>query len=44
MNRPLLLYILFYYAATAQGQDVFEKNFTKPEATEIWEPSPKIVT
>jgi hypothetical protein len=28
----------------AQKESVFKKDFTKPEATEIWEPKPKIVT
>jgi hypothetical protein len=28
----------------AQKKSIFQKDFTKPEATEIWEPKPKIVT
>ena len=28
----------------AQTDSVFKKDFTKPEATEVWEPKPKIVT
>jgi hypothetical protein len=30
--------------AAAQKESVFEKDFTKPEATEIWSPKPAIVT
>src|SRR5690606_24553404 len=44
MKMFLLLYLLIFYAVAAKAQDVFEKDFTKPEATEIWEPIPKIVT
>jgi hypothetical protein len=41
--------ILFLLAFTAlcpalRAQDIFKKDFTKPEATELWEPKPKIVT
>src|SRR6187200_3145382 len=28
----------------AQKESVFKKDFTKPEATEVWEPKPKNVT
>lgn len=44
MKTFLLIYILFHFVITAHGQNVFEKDFTKPEATEIWEPTPRIVT
>lgn len=43
----LLLIICFCLAISsskAQTKPVFKKDFTKPEATEIWEPKPKIVT
>lgn len=31
-------------SAVAFGQEVLNKDFTKPEATEIWKPLPKVVT
>ncbi len=37
-----LLTIVFF--SIAQAQDLFKKDFTKPQATEVWEPIPKIVT
>lgn len=43
----LFLAICFCFAISssrAQTKSVFKKDFTKPEATEIWEPKPKIVT
>jgi hypothetical protein len=43
----LLVGICFNFAlfpCLAQTESVFKKDFTKPEATEIWEPKPKIVT
>lgn len=35
---------MMFYASLSVAQSVFEKDFTKPEATEIWEPQPKIVS
>ena len=40
---PCLLVALSFYSL-AQTQDIFKKDYTKPAATEIWEPQPKIVT
>lgn len=44
MKKLLILPMLFVFAVVANGQNVFEKDFTQPEATEIWEPVPRIVT
>lgn len=44
MKKTLFIYFIFGFAFTGNGQNPFEKDYTKPEATEIWEPSPKIVT
>ena len=30
--------------SAVNAQDIFKKDYTKPEATEVWEPKPKIVT
>lgn len=32
------------FSITASAQDISKKDFTKPEATEVWEPKPAIVT
>lgn len=32
------------YSSLSVAQSVFEKDFTKPQATEIWEPQPKFVS
>lgn len=44
MKKLLFCYFVFAYTTLAHAQHIFEKDFTKPEATEIWEPKPKIVT
>jgi hypothetical protein len=44
MKRLVLVSTLFFWMTNTYGQKVFEKDFTKPEATEIWKPVPKIVT
>lgn len=44
MRKLLILPMLFIFAVLAKGQNVFEKDFTQPEATEVWEPVPKVVT
>lgn len=45
MKKGLTLcFCLATFSLVAQKISVFKKDFTKPEATEIWEPKPKIVT
>lgn len=44
MKRLVLVSTLFFWMTNTYGQKVFEKDFTRPEATEIWKPVPKIVT
>ncbi|WP_344979807.1 DUF1080 domain-containing protein [Compostibacter hankyongensis] len=44
MKKFLFFLPALGFCAAAHGQDVFKKDFTKPEATEVWEPKPKIVT
>ena len=44
MKKLFLCFFVLSYCTLANAQDVFEKDFTKPEATEIWEPKPEIVT
>src|SRR5690554_1413499 len=43
--KKLFIYLFgFSCFAGVQAQEAFEKDFTRPEATEIWEPKPAIVT
>jgi hypothetical protein len=45
MKEILSLFLAFAILASyAQKESVFKKDFTKPKATEVWEPKPKIVT
>jgi hypothetical protein len=45
MKKILTLCFGFVISSShAQEGSVFKKDFTKPEATEVWEPKPKIVT
>ena len=44
MKKYLIIFIIFHFVATVNGQNIFEKDFTTPEATEIWEPTPRIIT
>ncbi|MCO5239684.1 MAG: DUF1080 domain-containing protein [Chitinophagaceae bacterium] len=43
MKKILLPLFLLIYCCKIQAQKIFEKDYTKPEATEIAEPKPKIV-
>jgi hypothetical protein len=45
MKKVLTLcFCLATFSLVAQKTSVFGKDFTTPEATEVWEPKPKIVT
>ncbi|MEJ7769790.1 MAG: DUF1080 domain-containing protein [Chitinophagaceae bacterium] len=45
MQKLLTVSFLFTIAFThAQKQSVFKKDFSKPEATEVWNPKPAIIT
>lgn len=44
MKKYLLCCIYTILSLTINAQDLFKKDFTKPEATEVWEPKPKFVT
>lgn len=44
MKKILLSLLVFSYCSTLNAQSVFEKDFTKPAATEVAGPLPKIVT
>jgi hypothetical protein len=44
MQKLLFSLMLLMYCSMAAAQNIFEKDYTKPEATEVWEPKPKIVT
>lgn len=44
MKKLLFFLLVFTYCSMAKAQNIFEKDYTKPEATEIEEPKPKIVT
>ncbi|MBD0284522.1 MAG: DUF1080 domain-containing protein [Flavisolibacter sp.] len=44
MKKRLLFFFVAGIFSITHAQDVFTKDFTKPEATEVWEPKPKIVT
>ena len=44
MKRLFITFLMISYGIAVHGQGVFEKDFTKPEATEEWQPKPKIVT
>src|SRR5690554_655353 len=49
LNATIMKKLFFYcltltYPAMVNAQDIFERDFSKPEATELWEPTPKIVT
>jgi hypothetical protein len=44
LPKFLALLIVLGQAITLSAQGPLSKDFTKPEATEIWEPKPKIVT
>jgi Domain of Unknown Function (DUF1080) len=43
-SHTTALLCLAFFSVGAQNQTVFKKDFTKPEATEVWEPRPPIVT
>jgi len=43
--KLFICFCLFCHCTIAvQAQNIFDKDYTKPEATEIWMPMPKIVT
>jgi len=44
MKKLLFSLFVLIYCAKAEAQNIVEKDFTKPEATEITDPKPKIVT
>jgi hypothetical protein len=44
MKKLLISYLITSFCFIANGQNIFEKDYTKPEATEEWQPMPKIVT
>ena len=44
MKKLFFCFFLTSYCTIANAQDVFKKDYTKPEATEIWDPKPEIVT
>lgn len=44
MEKLFFFFVAISLAATGNAQNVFTKDFTKPEATEIWQPKPKLVT
>jgi hypothetical protein len=44
MKKLLFSLFILTFCYVAEAQNIFEKDYTKPEATEIAEPKPKIVT
>lgn len=44
MKTAFFLLMFACLSLLIQAQEVYQKDFTKPEATEVWEPKPKIVT
>lgn len=44
MKKTVICILIIGYSSIAFAQSIFEKDFTKPEATEIWGPQPKIVS
>lgn len=45
MKKILIICCCFaMFSSQAQEASVFKKDFTKPEATEVWKPIPKIIT
>ncbi len=44
MKKILLFLFAVCFHSLTHSQDIFIKDYTKPAATEIWEPQPKIVT
>ena len=45
MNKiSTILLCLTFSFVQAQNVAVFKKDFTKPEATEVWSPKPRIIT
>lgn len=44
MIKLFLSFLIISCSIGVNGQDIFKKDFSKSEATEMWEPSPKIVT
>jgi hypothetical protein len=44
MKRLFFCFLVLGNCTWARAQNIFEKNYTEPEATEIWEPKPSIVT
>ncbi|MEX2592602.1 MAG: DUF1080 domain-containing protein [Anditalea sp.] len=44
MKKLFLSYLIISGSMVVNGQNIFEKDFTKPEATEIGKPFPKTVT
>jgi hypothetical protein len=44
MRKLFICFLVLGYCTKARAQDTFDKDYTKPEATEIGEPKPKIVT
>jgi hypothetical protein len=44
MKKLFTWFCLFCYCTVGNTQNIFEKNYIKPEATEVWKPMPQIVT
>jgi len=44
MKKLFCSLLMLVYCAAADAQNIFEKDYTKPEATEVAGPTPKIVT
>ncbi|MEP6596554.1 MAG: DUF1080 domain-containing protein [Ginsengibacter sp.] len=45
MKKTITAILCFaMFSSVAQNESVFKKDFTRPEATEVWTPMPKIVT
>lgn len=44
MKKLLISYLIINYSLVGNGQNIFENDYTKSEATEEWQPMPKIVS
>ncbi|PSR54035.1 DUF1080 domain-containing protein [Adhaeribacter arboris] len=42
--KKIIFCLLVLGGSIAHAQDIFKKDYSKPEATELWEPKPAVVT